>query len=70
VRRLWNRAHLLKRLEELRRQATTPTVRSRVGSPVWNGNGNGNGNGQGVNGGRMPVPLAVPAAIQRGVNWW
>lgn len=61
VRRLWNRAHLLKRLEELRRQ--TPTVRSRVGSPVW-------GNGYGANGGRMPVALTVPAAMQRGDIWW
>ncbi|KAK4143946.1 uncharacterized protein C8A04DRAFT_28289 [Dichotomopilus funicola] len=34
VRRLWNRSHMLKRLEELRRR--TPTVRSRVNSPVWN----------------------------------
>lgn len=62
VRRLWNRAHLLKRLEELRRQ--TPTVRSRVGSPTW-----GNGYG-GMNGGRMPVALTVPAAMQRGDIWW
>ena len=82
VRRLWNRARLLKRLEELRRR--TPTVRSRVGSPVWaaanggmvhgyaaggggtGGNGNGNGNG---NGGRMPVGVTVPG-VQRGDIWW
>ena len=61
VRRLWNRARLLKRLDELRRQ--TPTVRSRVGSPVW-------ANGYGANGGRLPVALTVPAAMQRGDIWW
>jgi hypothetical protein len=61
VRRLWNRARLLKRLDELRRQ--TPTVRSRVGSPVW-------ANGYGANGGRLPVALTSPAAMQRGDIWW
>ncbi|KAL2131222.1 hypothetical protein VTI74DRAFT_5399 [Chaetomium olivicolor] len=66
VRRLWNRAHLLKRLEELRRMAMTPTVRSRVGSPVWGSNGlNGNG------GDKVQVPLTVPTGrMQRGDIWW
>ncbi|KAK4234983.1 hypothetical protein C8A03DRAFT_18213 [Achaetomium macrosporum] len=72
VRRLWNRAHLLKRLEELRRRASTlPSTRekSRVGSPVWGNGVNGSGGG-----GRMPVqvPLAVAAAgrLQRRDIWW
>ncbi|KAK4151062.1 hypothetical protein C8A00DRAFT_17491 [Chaetomidium leptoderma] len=74
VRRLWNRAHLLQRLEELRRRAsvptppatTTPTMttmvngRSRVSSPTW-----GNGNGA-----RVPVALAAVPAMQRGDIWW
>ncbi|KAL2145781.1 hypothetical protein VTI28DRAFT_6280 [Corynascus sepedonium] len=75
VRRLWNRAYLLKRLEELRRR--TPTVRSRVGSPVWgsasaNGVSNGGGhNGAVVNGGRVSVALTtVPGVVQRGDIWW
>ncbi|KAK3299837.1 uncharacterized protein B0H64DRAFT_1795 [Chaetomium fimeti] len=66
VRRLWNRARLLKRLEELRRR--TPTVRSRVGSPVWAANG-GIVHGYGANGGRMPVGITVPG-VQRGDIWW
>ncbi|KAH6853232.1 hypothetical protein B0I37DRAFT_2366 [Chaetomium sp. MPI-CAGE-AT-0009] len=65
VRRLWNRARLLKRLEELRRR--TPTARSRVGSPVW-ANG-GIVHGYGANGGRMPVGITVPG-VQRGDIWW
>ena len=69
VRRLWNRAHLLKRLEELRRR--TPTVRSRVGSPVWGTTLNGAGYyGYGGNGGRAPVALTVPGVQHRGDIWW
>jgi hypothetical protein len=80
VRRLWNRAHLLKRLEELRRATPPPLspsrARSRVGSPAVWGNGVVNGvngiNGvvNGVNGGRMPVALTVPGVVQRGDIWW
>ncbi|KAK3309430.1 uncharacterized protein B0T15DRAFT_545199 [Chaetomium strumarium] len=74
VRRLWNRAHLLKRLEELIRRVSTPPTagreRSKDGSPVWGNGVNGNGGG----GGRMPVqmPLTVAAAgrMQRGDIWW
>jgi hypothetical protein len=67
VRRLWNRAHLLKRLEELRRRASTPPTareKSGHGSPVWGSGG----------GGRMPVqvPLTVAAAgmMQKGGDMW
>lgn len=77
VRRLWNRAYLLKRLEELRRR--TPTARSRVGSPVW-GNGTSSANGStsgspdgvsnGGTGGRMPVALTVSGVAQRRDIWW
>ncbi|KAL2159362.1 hypothetical protein VTH06DRAFT_2365 [Thermothelomyces fergusii] len=84
VRRLWNRAYLLKRLEELRRR--TPPARSRVGSPVWghggsggvgaNGGASGGPNGvhagvsTGGTGGRMPVALTVSGVAQRGDIWW
>jgi hypothetical protein len=71
VRRLWNRAHLLKRLEELRRRTPTTPVRSRVGSPVWGATLNGAGYyGYGGTGGRAPVALTVPGVQQRGDIWW